>query len=66
MLTSGKMISLVTQMLGLYPSGIGGKRSAGLRKFNIDDPIYLDAPYSDGLEALADLLKTGRSVADAP
>jgi len=51
-------ISLVTRLLeALSLSGIGGKRSAGLGKFNIDDPIFLDAPYSEGLEALADLLK---------
>lgn len=51
-------ISLVTRLLeALSLSGIGGKRSAGFGKFNIDDPIFLDTPYSEGLEALADLLK---------
>jgi CRISPR-associated protein Csm4 len=38
-------------------SGIGGKRTSGLGKFEIDDCIYLDAPYTKSLEILSRMLK---------
>lgn len=41
-------------------SGLGGKRSAGLGKFEPDDVIYLDEPYHENLEKMADLLSGGK------
>ena len=53
-----KSLALVDRLLNsLSYTGIGGKVSAGLGKFELDDCIYLDEPYSQSLEALAKLLQ---------
>lgn len=55
-------LDFLSQLLNaLAWSGIGGKRSAGLGKFILDDPIFLDTPYSEGLEALSELLSLSNS-----
>lgn len=60
--TDEEDIDFITRIMeSLALSGIGGKRSAGLGKFILDDPIFLDAPYSEGLEALASLLNNDNS-----
>jgi len=51
-------LSLITNLLeNLGLSGIGGKRSAGLGKFLVEDPIFLDEEYSAGIDALGNLLR---------
>lgn len=47
---------LAQLIVSLGYSGVGGKKSSGLGKFWIDDVIFLDDAYSDGLEALQTLL----------
>ena len=42
--------------LGLH--GVGGKKSSGLGKFEIEDIIFLSDAYSEGLKALQKLLLT--------
>jgi CRISPR-associated protein Csm4 len=37
-------------------SGVGGKRTAGLGKFELDDEVYLDSPYTDAQEIIAEML----------
>lgn len=52
-----EQIELLTRLLGaLSYSGIGGKRTSGFGRFEIDDPIFLDDPYTPSLEALAEML----------
>lgn len=47
---------LETIMNSLGLSGIGGEKSSGLGHFTVDDVIFLDDVYSEGLEALQKLL----------
>jgi CRISPR-associated protein Csm4 len=43
-------------LIALSHSGIGGKRTTGLGKFELDDVIYLDEPFTESLEALSKML----------
>lgn len=50
-------LALIHKLLeALSYSGIGGKRTTGLGKFELDDVIYLDGPYSPSLEVLSKML----------
>jgi CRISPR-associated protein Csm4 len=61
--TNEKTLALVHKLLtALSHSGIGGKRTTGLGKFELDDVIYLDAPYNQSLEALSAMLHTQSDV----
>jgi len=52
-----KDLELLDRLINsLSYTGIGGKVSAGLGKFEADDCIYLDDPYSTCLETLSELL----------
>jgi CRISPR-associated protein Csm4 len=43
-------------LTGLGYSGVGGKKTSGLGKFEMDDVIYLEDAYLDSLEVLQQLL----------
>ncbi|TYQ18238.1 UNVERIFIED_CONTAM: CRISPR-associated protein Csm4 [Acetivibrio alkalicellulosi] len=52
-----KNLNLISKLLkNLSVSGIGGRKRTGFGKFELDDPIYLDEPYTDSLEGISKLL----------
>lgn len=56
--TSQQHADLLSQLLeALSHTGIGGKRTAGLGKFQVEDVVYLDAPYNAATQTLAAMLK---------
>lgn len=58
--TDDKTAELLENLISaLAYTGIGGKKSSGLGKFEPDDPVDLDEPYHENLEKIAALLGAG-------
>jgi CRISPR-associated protein Csm4 len=59
---SEEILQLFQKLLeNLSNSGIGGKRTSGLGKFEVDDVIHLDDPYTESLKALSKLISNATS-----
>jgi CRISPR-associated protein Csm4 len=60
---SEKELEILKHLLNLLSfTGIGGKRTAGLGRFELEDEIYLDEPYTESQESLIKLLKKENSM----
>ena len=46
----------ILKLLG--KSGIGGKRSSGLGKFDVEEPISLDSPFTEGQKLINNMLNS--------